>query len=309
MQKGKHTILTIVDNYDIFLLVMKMNFYKIKLRSMPEILFAHTFRTSDYKRESAVIRNIFEITYIVEGTIDFIRKNDNRTIYATQVHCDLYDQPYIAFINSMHQHSTVGLRMEYDFEVIDKNQVLELLKNSFSNKVVLPDTIIVPEFIEDTKFTERIRDRITNIIRLFALGTHDSILSATSQLFSAFSIITEAAISIAGGDVSYSDTAYCAKATAYIFKNADRQIAVKEIADELNISVGHLSRIFRSVTGDSIISYINKTKIERAKRLVMSGLRTGEIAELLGITDEKYFCRMFKKYVGVTVSQYRSSGT
>jgi len=300
--------LTIVDYYDIFLLVMNMKFYKIKLRSLPEIIFAHAYKTSDYRRTATVMRNFLELSYVIEGHIELISQHGRTIIPQGCSHCDLYSYPSVTIIDRQHQHCTVGIKMEYDFEVIDEREVLSLWRDSFTNKVALSDTVIAAEFITDPRFSDRIRDRINDVIRLFALGTHESLLAATSQVFSILSCITEAAVNIASGDVSYSDIAYCAKASAYISKNADRQITVKEIADELNISVGHLSRMFRFVTGDSIIQYVNKTKVERAKGLILSGLRTGEISEMLGITDEKYFCRMFKKYAGVTVSQYRKSG-
>lgn len=221
------------------------------------------------------------------------------------VHCDLYSYPYTAVVNGAHQHCTVGMRAQYDFETISKQEVLRLWRESLTDRVS-SDTIILPEFITDTRFSQRIREGIDNVIRLYALGTHNSMLEAMSQIFSVFSIMTEASVSAANGEFSYSDTAYCAKATAYISRNLERQITVGQIASELNISVGYLSRIFKSVTGQSIISYVNKTKMEQAKQLIRSGLGASEISAMLGISDEKYFCRLFKKYNGVTASRYRS---
>lgn len=54
--------------------------------------------------------------------------------------------------------------------------------------------------------------------------------------------------------------------------------------------------------------YIHKYKMEKAARLLLlrKDIRISEVADLMGFTDLKYFRLVFKKYYGVSPSEYRN---
>ena len=57
----------------------------------------------------------------------------------------------------------------------------------------------------------------------------------------------------------------------------------------------------------SIIDYINKTRIENSKRLLLeTDYHISVIAEKVGIADYNYFSRVFRKYEGISPTEYRS---
>lgn len=79
-----------------------------------------------------------------------------------------------------------------------------------------------------------------------------------------------------------------------------------ELGEILQLSPPYLSSLFKSETGVTISQYLTTVRMEEAKRLLMvSGKATAEIAEQVGYVDEKYFMRVFKKEVGLTISAYR----
>ena len=57
------------------------------------------------------------------------------------------------------------------------------------------------------------------------------------------------------------------------------------------------------------ISYINEMRIKRAKNMLISAeeLSIKDISELCGYLDIYSFSRSFKKYVGISPSQYRKN--
>lgn len=83
-------------------------------------------------------------------------------------------------------------------------------------------------------------------------------------------------------------------------------INIELLANAFFISVSHLQHLFKAQTGITIVDYVNKTRIDNSRTLLRNtDLHISAISEKVGIFDYNYFSRMFKKYVGVTPTQYR----
>ena len=97
------------------------------------------------------------------------------------------------------------------------------------------------------------------------------------------------------------------KAIAYIHDNIEKPVSASQIAEELNVSTGHLSRIFNTSMKMKISDYVNARKIAIAESLLTdtdSGLI--EIAEYLSFSSQSHFQNIFKRYAGITPLQYRN---
>lgn len=95
-------------------------------------------------------------------------------------------------------------------------------------------------------------------------------------------------------------------AVGYIMKNYYKDISLEVVSKELFITPGYLSLIFKQDMGINFISFIAGYRIEKAKELLKnSSLKNYEVSNSIGFKDEKYFSQIFKKYVGLTPSQYR----
>jgi AraC-like DNA-binding protein len=95
-------------------------------------------------------------------------------------------------------------------------------------------------------------------------------------------------------------------AIEFIHNNySSTQIDIEGMAKLCNMSCVYFRRIFANAFGSSPIKYINNLKIERAKELLRSRLYSvTEVCEIAGFSDPAYFCRLFKKEVGVTPSEF-----
>lgn len=92
----------------------------------------------------------------------------------------------------------------------------------------------------------------------------------------------------------------------YIEENVHNRIKVSEIAKVVFLSPEYLSVKFHQTVGETIPSYINRVKIEKAKELlVLSDMPIGEISEYLAFSSQSYFQNIFKKYCGITPKEYR----
>ena len=81
-----------------------------------------------------------------------------------------------------------------------------------------------------------------------------------------------------------------------------------DVAAALNLSRDYAGRAFRKKTGLAFVEYVTRVKMERAKKLLASGqYKNYEVSDRLGYKTPDYFTSLFKKYVGVTPMEYRSS--
>ena len=93
----------------------------------------------------------------------------------------------------------------------------------------------------------------------------------------------------------------------YIQEHVTDKISLDKLACEVGASRYYLSTIFNERIGESITNYINKKKIEKAMELLSKKYYSNSmLAELLGISDETYFSKLFKKHTGVSPKNFRS---
>lgn len=92
----------------------------------------------------------------------------------------------------------------------------------------------------------------------------------------------------------------------YINNNYRMNLTLEQIAEDMCVSERQLIYMFRSNIEMTPINYINKFRISNACELLKrDDLKVEEIAEMVGIEDEKYFTRMFTKWKGVSPREYR----
>ena len=99
---------------------------------------------------------------------------------------------------------------------------------------------------------------------------------------------------------------YVRKAIDYITTHYQEQIKISIIADYLNLSEKYLSTLFKKETGQTLVSYIEKVRIEEAcSMLTYTDLPYAQIADNLSFSSHSYFTKVFKKNIGLTPMQYR----
>ncbi len=93
----------------------------------------------------------------------------------------------------------------------------------------------------------------------------------------------------------------------FIENNIDEKISVEELADKANMSRRNFERRFKQATNNSVLEYIQRTKIEAAKRsLETSRKNINEIMYEVGYNDNKAFRGIFKKITGLSPIEYKS---
>ncbi|MBI9008504.1 MAG: helix-turn-helix domain-containing protein [Tenericutes bacterium] len=95
------------------------------------------------------------------------------------------------------------------------------------------------------------------------------------------------------------------KAISYIRNNFQKNISLDIVSKEVFVSSYYLSHLFRDEMDLTFVDYVNKVRIDRSKELLRnSKMNINEIASTVGFSDQNYFAKTFKKYVGSTPSKY-----
>jgi AraC-like DNA-binding protein len=101
--------------------------------------------------------------------------------------------------------------------------------------------------------------------------------------------------------------AHVARARSFIRLNFDRRIPLAEVARDVGVNASYLSRCFRRVTGERMVDFLLRTRIEAAKALLADGTEwptVKEVAYQTGFSSPVYFCRAFRRLEEQTALQY-----
>ncbi|WP_256762391.1 response regulator [Cohnella sp. WQ 127256] len=94
---------------------------------------------------------------------------------------------------------------------------------------------------------------------------------------------------------------------AYINRNYKNTISLETLADYFYISKEHLSRSFKTFSGETVTDYIIRRRMEKAKQLIVEHkLSIKHAAEMTGYMDVAYFYRVFKKHYGFAPGELRN---
>lgn len=97
------------------------------------------------------------------------------------------------------------------------------------------------------------------------------------------------------------------KVQEFVEENYSDKLSVDELADRFAIGRRSLERRFKKATNNSILEYIQRIKIEAAKRSFESSRSNiSEVMFDVGYTDTKAFRTIFKKITGLTPVEYRN---
>ncbi|MGG6309379.1 response regulator [Paenibacillus macerans] len=89
---------------------------------------------------------------------------------------------------------------------------------------------------------------------------------------------------------------------------ADTGLSLTQAAKVFYLNPSYLSRTFKKETGTNFIEYLTTVRVEKAISLLKEqDLKAFEIAKAVGISDSNYFSTCFKKYTGISVSDYRKA--
>lgn len=210
---------------------------------------------------------------------------------------------------SMEQLQPYGERLYYAVDVANKEVVKgilnelreELISYSLSEQVLKDAFAQLFTLVLNKLFTGRherlFRDYSGVITDVYARTTLQSLLEH------AYEQLSEIA------DALHDDTREGAmkRMTDFIQAHYHENLKLEMLAETFSYNSGYLGKLFKSHTGESFNVYLDKVRIEQAKRLLLEGKKVHQVAVEIGYANADYFHAKFKKYVGCSPSSYRAS--
>ncbi len=96
----------------------------------------------------------------------------------------------------------------------------------------------------------------------------------------------------------------------YIDTHLSENISLETMAATAKISPYYLSKIFKEEKGENFITYLNSSRLEKARELLSdTRMSIKEISAQTGYKDQNYFSRLFRNKFGMTPTEFRTSIT
>ncbi|HEV8283844.1 MAG TPA: helix-turn-helix domain-containing protein [Chitinophagaceae bacterium] len=93
---------------------------------------------------------------------------------------------------------------------------------------------------------------------------------------------------------------------AFIEKNYSNLITIQELASRCNMGVRNFMRRFQQATGNSPLEYLQRVRIEAAKKLLENkNFSIEQVAFKCGYEDMSFFRKVFKRHVSITPREYK----
>lgn len=98
------------------------------------------------------------------------------------------------------------------------------------------------------------------------------------------------------------------KIIQYIHEHYDEQLTLADVSKLFNFNYSYLSAYFSSHNEEGFNEFLNKIRIQKACDFLKQDIPISDISSMVGYSDHSYFCKVFKKFTGLTPSNFRKSG-
>lgn len=96
--------------------------------------------------------------------------------------------------------------------------------------------------------------------------------------------------------------------TEYVMKNIAGDLSLTRLSELVGLHPSYLSKLYRDATGISINQYVVNQRLRAAQDLLADPfLKIHEIVAMTGLNTPSYFTHYFKKHIGITPQEYRTS--
>lgn len=234
---------------------------------------------------TAHYHNLWEIYYITEGKCKYsadgktylLKAGDMIIIPGGSVHNTEY-------VNTIHSRMLINCSDEF---------IPECLRDGLKNRVTL---------FRNTETADEIGYAFRKISQIyFAKPPYlEEILRTYTHLV---------LFAVANNPNQYTEIEndHIQKALEYIKGNFEKNISLHDVAKVCNISSGHLSRLFSAQLGIPFCEFITTLRLKKSEKLLRqrTDLTVAAISAKCGFNDSNYFSMQFKRYYGISASEFR----
>lgn len=248
------------------------------------------------------LHSVMEIYRICSGECDM-------TIQGKAVHCKEGD--FVLLLPNVIHSFCVPSSSDCSFIHLHFNPQLFsslIIKNDGVFPITLLNAILLSTKFYYSFTSDAILDAILD--QVLALYDHKKGMYYAARinttLFSLMMYILENTEYSLHHETSSLQNSYIAFTLQYIERNYAKKIKQEDIAEQLQISIRYLSKLFRENVGMPLSTYINIYRINKAIDLMKDPDRSlTDIAYQVGLTNSQHFSKVFRDFINVSPSKYR----
>lgn len=287
-----------------------MIFYKIELLTVPKFLFCCSVCVNNYKNVFENKKSYLEMCVVEKGRILYENNDGTKeTIMPgsfNSINSDT-DCRTSAVCGEEQCHTTVGVSVEYNitkYNTSEKTDIYKLKQELENERVFLLPYHLQP----DDKTYKSIISRIKKIIIYYNSYKQSDKMRGLADWYNLCAEVTDMVLSeLDNFSFAFPPSAhmYAGKVQEYIFAHSKDKISAAEIAESIGISEGYMQRLFKGITGKSIVEFTNEYRIKTLTEILKAHpVSLGEAAGQVGIDDPAYMSRLFKKVMGISFTEY-----
>lgn len=229
--------------------------------------------------------NSLLVTHILEGSFTFVK--DGKHITARKgdtVILDCY-KPHEYYTNDSFESVWIHIAGANSYELFEE------IEKSQGNLIKCKDI-------------QHLRKLLFRIFDGMKGDNTPTELSASLDIYKIFTELLNPQSSKSKGESSYEDSIQSVK--EYIAENLNENLNVGRLAEIVNMSSSHFSRVFKQQTGFSPYDYILISRLNRAKYLLqVTDMTVSSIAYEIGFNSESNFIFFFTENEGISPGKFR----
>lgn len=250
---------------------------KIEISNLPSIAFAHEYGAERYRNRFFTHPARIEVCYVVEGELDIIGKNGTYTAHVGDVICMLYDGSVTVSAGGAHVHRTVCARAQW---------------RDSAGGIAIPSIIKA----DDAQEIRALIDR--------AVTEQNSYIGSLTREAELVMSLLCAVDRAAGAGERHGEYSYVRKAKHYVATHIRERITQREVAAALGITPGYLCAVFKKAQNDTLMQYINKTKLTAIRGIMQKEhVPLYTAAAMYGYSDPNYVSRLYKKLFSRNITE------
>lgn len=288
---------------------MKATYIKTRLKSVINISRIVTIHYYEFD-QNFVFRgeshDFWEMVYVDRGTVEIRR--DNETI--------VLKQGEIVFHSPDEFHSIRALDSSPNFLVLSFVCDSPAMQYFEKYHTVLDKTLkaFIASIVKESERTYKIPKNKPNMKKLIRkedapLGSEQLIKTYLEQflIFLIRGMVKEGENDVFPSRESMQNHLVLA-VKEYIGENVEHTVRITDICRKFGYSKSYLSNLFHAQCGETIASYAVSLKVDRAKQLIREdNLNFTQISALLDFDNPQYFSRVFKRYTGMSPTEFKNS--
>ena len=270
-------------------------------RGSPEFPIQYYFVDKSSKRYTmkAHWHPDFEIIRVLEGEI---------SVYLNSVEY-VMKKGDVVFVECGALHRADPENVVYEVVVIDLNMLKRQQNDAlqkFLHPVINSEVGISPKMKKGDVEIEEAVLRLFEIMRdaptYYELGVFGELFTLFFLLYKNGYIVS------ASGQPHNRQAKSVTEILNWVEENYTEDITLEKIAALTGLSEKYICRIFKEYTSKTLVNYINEMRVERAAFDIRNkGKNITAAAFDSGFNDLSYFCKIFKRYKGMTPKEYKKA--